>query len=55
MPYEGVDLVCSPGCGVHAYHDEQKGFRVITLDKRDLRRYETHTIRTDALPEPRKS
>jgi predicted phosphodiesterase len=55
VPYEGVDLVCSPGCGVHAYHDEQKGFRVITLDKRDLRRYETHTIRTDALPEPRKS
>lgn len=49
VPYEGIDLVCAPGCGVHAYHDAQKGFRVITLDRNDLWRYETHTVRTDTL------
>ena len=36
--------------GDFAYrHDAQKGFRVITLDRNDLWRYETHTVRTDAL------
>lgn len=47
--YEGIDLVCSPGCGFHSYNDEHKGFRVITLHKDDLNGYETYTLRTDAL------
>jgi predicted phosphodiesterase len=49
LPYRGIDLVCTPGCGCHAYHDEERGFRVITLDKHDLWHYETHILRTEDL------
>ena len=49
LDYKGIDLVCSPGCGFHAYNDEHKGFRVITLNKNDPDGYETYTVRTDEL------
>ena len=47
--YRGIDLVCSPGCGVNTYNDEHKGFRVITLNKNDLSAYETHIVFTKDL------
>ena len=41
VPYKGIDLVSSAGCTYHAYNDNHRGFRVITLDKADLQTYTT--------------
>ncbi len=51
VPYEGVDLVATPGCTFHSYNDNNRGFRVITLDKNDLSTYETYTLNTRELLE----
>ena len=51
VPYEGVDLVSSPGITFHSYNDGNRGFRVITLDKENLDTYETYTILADELLE----
>ena len=49
VPYEGIDLVSSQGCTFHSYNDQHRGFRVITIDRNDTDKYETHILFTDAL------
>ena len=49
VPYNGINLVCSPSCGFYAYNDEHGGFRVITVDKDDTSSYDTYTILTSDL------
>ena len=51
VPYEGIDIVSSPGATFHSYNDQNRGFRVITLDKKDLSTYETYTLNTAELLE----
>ncbi len=44
IPYNGVDLVCTPGCGFGSYGDTAcRGARVIDLNAKDTSRYETFT------------
>ena len=49
VDYEGIDLVSSPGCTFASYNDNHRGFRVITVDKKDLSTYETDTMTTEEL------
>ena len=49
VPYEGIDLVSSPGCTFQSYNDSHRGFRVITIDKKSTDTYETYTLLTDTL------
>ena len=49
VPYEGIDLVSSPGCTFSSYNDIHRGFRVITIDKNNPDTYETYTLSTDTL------
>ena len=49
VDYEGIDLVSSPGCTFSSYNDENRGFRVITIDKADPTVYETYTMTTEEL------
>lgn len=42
IPYQGVDLVCTCGCGFQSYGDETRGVRIINLDEKDTSTYETH-------------
>ena len=51
VPYEGVDLVSSPGITFHSYNDTNRGFRVITLDKNNTDSYETYTLNAEELLE----
>ncbi len=51
VPYEGVDLVSSPGITFHSYNDSNRGFRVITLDKNNTDSYETYTLNAAELLE----
>lgn len=51
VPYEGIDLVSSPGITFHSYNDQNRGFRVITLDKNNLDSYETYTLNAEKLLE----
>ncbi len=51
VPYEGIDLVSSPGITFHSYNDQNRGFRVITLDKSNLDSYETYTMNAAELLE----
>ena len=44
VPYENLDLVSSPGITYSSYNDDNRGFRVITVDKNDTSTYETYTI-----------
>ncbi len=44
VDYQGIDLVSSPAITFSSYNDEHRGFRVITLDKSDLTKYDTYTI-----------
>ena len=44
VPYKGIDLINSPGCTYQSYNDGNRGFRVVTLDKKDLSSYETYTV-----------
>ncbi len=44
IPYQGVDLICTAGCGFGSYGDTAiRGARVIDLNKNDTSRYETFT------------
>ncbi len=40
---DGIDLIQSPGCGFQTYGDEQRGYRVITLNENNPWSYETYT------------
>lgn len=51
VPYEGIDLVSSPGITFHSYNDQNRGFRVITLDKNNTDSYETYTLNAAELLE----
>ena len=51
VPYEGIDLVSSAGITFHSYNDENRGFRVITLDKDNLDTYETYNLNAAELLE----
>ncbi len=43
VPYQGMDLVSSPGFTFQSYNDAHRGVRVITIDKNDLSTYATET------------
>lgn len=43
VPYQGMDLVSSPGFTFQSYNDDHRGVRVITIDKNDLSTYSTET------------
>ena len=49
VPYGEIDLVSSQGCTFHSYNDQHRGFRVITIDRNDTDKYETHILFTDTL------
>ena len=49
LNYLGIDLVNSPGCCFASYNDNNRGFRVITIDKNDPGAYETYLITTASL------
>ncbi len=44
VPYQGMDLVSSPGFTFQSYNDNHRGVRVITIDKNDLSTYDTETF-----------
>lgn len=44
LPYDGIDLISSPGCTFRSYNDDNKGFRTFTLDIDDTWGYETDTF-----------
>ncbi len=42
--YNGIDLVATPGMTFHSYSNEDRGFRIITIDENDTSTYETSVI-----------
>ena len=44
VPYQGIDLVATPGVGFRSYGDSSKGMRVITIDENDTSTYETNVL-----------
>ncbi len=42
--YNGIDLVATPGMTFHSYSNEDRGFRIITLNENDTSTYETSII-----------
>lgn len=51
VPYEGIDLVSSPGITYHSYNDNNRGFRVITLDKNNPDGYDSYILNAEELLE----
>ena len=49
VPYEGIDLVNTPGITFFSYNNLNRGFRVITLDKNATDKYDTYTLSADKL------
>ena len=44
IPYEGLDIVCTPSCGFGSYADQAcRGARVIDIDLKDTSTYSTFT------------
>lgn len=44
IPYEGLDIICTPSCGFGSYADEAcRGARVIDIDLKDTSTYSTFT------------
>ncbi|MBQ4207026.1 MAG: metallophosphoesterase [Clostridia bacterium] len=44
VPYKGIDLVCSPGITYDSYNDENRGVRLITIDKSDPTAHESELL-----------
>ena len=44
VPYKGIDLVTSPGCTYGSYNDDNRGFRLITIDKNDPTAHESELL-----------
>ena len=44
VPYKGIDLVCSPGITYDSYNDENRGVRLITIDKADPTAHESELL-----------
>ncbi len=42
--YNGIDLVATPGMTFHSYSNEDRGFRIITIDENNTSTYETSII-----------
>lgn len=42
--YQGIDIVATPGFTFQSYSNEDRGFRIIDLDEKDLSTYETHIV-----------
>lgn len=42
--YKGIDLVLTPGFSYQSYSNEDRGFRVITIDENDTSTYESHIL-----------
>lgn len=42
VPYEGIDIVNTPGVGFSSYNDETVGSRVFVIDENDPENYETY-------------
>ncbi|MBR2731572.1 MAG: metallophosphoesterase [Clostridia bacterium] len=49
VPYEGIDLVSSPGMTYLSYNDANRGFRTITINKADPSAYTTRTYTVEEL------
>ena len=44
VPYKGIDLVTSPGCTYGSYNDDNRGFRLITIDKNNPTAHESELL-----------
>ena len=44
VPYKGIDLVTSPGCTYDSYNDDNRGFRLITIDKANPTAHESELL-----------
>ena len=53
VPYKGIDLVTSPGCTYGSYNDDNRGFRLITIDKNDPTAHESELLLAYELLHPR--
>ncbi len=42
IPYEGIDIINTPGVGFSSYNDETVGSRVFVIDENDPTNYETY-------------
>ena len=49
VPYEGIDLVSSPGMTYLSYNNANRGFRTITVNKADPSTYTTRTYTVEEL------
>ena len=53
VPYKGIDLVTSPGCTYGSYNDDNRGFRLITIDKNDPTAHESELLLASEILHPR--
>ena len=44
IPYKGLDIIQTPTASFGSYGDHNRGARVITLNEKDLNKYETEMI-----------
>lgn len=44
VPYMGIDIVNTPGCGFHSYNDDTVGSRVFVIDENAPTDYETYVL-----------
>ena len=53
VPYKGIDLVTSPGCTYGSYNDDNRGFRLITIDKNNPTAHESELLLASEILHPR--
>lgn len=53
VPYKGIDLVTSPGCTYGSYNDDNRGFRLITIDKNNPTVHESELLLASEILHPR--
>lgn len=44
VPYQGIDIINTPGVGFSSYNDETVGSRVFVIDEKDPENYETYVL-----------
>ncbi len=44
VPYQGIDIINTPGVGFNSYNDDTVGSRVFVLDENDAWNYETYVL-----------
>lgn len=53
VSYKGIDLVTSPGCTYGSYNDDNRGFRLITIDKNNPTAHESELLLASEILHPR--